>query len=107
MKNIINAIMKRYYEEDKEVLWEFNFHGDLYDCYAGTKGIYRSKKDGVCFYAAHHINELERTGPNYLVILPEDIVAEALTKKYTKFYGGAEHYEIDPEYYLMEARYIY
>ena len=93
----MESMMKRYYEEDKEVLWEFNFHGDLYDCYAGTKGIYRSKKDGVCFYAAHHTN---------LVLLPEDIAAEALTKKYTKFYGGDEHYEIDPEYYLIAARYI-
>ena len=49
---------------------------------------------------------MERTGADYLVLLPEDIVAEALTKKYAKFYGGDEHYEIDPEYYLITARYI-
>lgn len=102
----MDNMMKHYHEEEKEVLWELDFHGSLYDCYAGTKGIYRSKKDGVCFYAEHHTNGMEHTGADYLVLLPEDIAAEALTKKYAKFYGGDEHYEIDPEYYLTETRYI-
>lgn len=73
----------------------------------GRKAYTDPKKDGVCFYAEHHTNGMERTGADYLVLLPEDVVAEALTKKYAKFYGGDEHYEIDPEYYLMEAHYIY
>lgn len=98
-------VMKRFHEEDKEALWEFDFHGSLYDCYAGTKGLYRSKKDGVYFYAEYHTNGMEYTGGDYLVIVPEDVAKEALTKKYTKFYGGEEHYEIDPEYYLTEAHY--
>jgi len=98
----MEKMMKRYFEEDKEVLWEADFRGSLYSAYAGSKGIYRSNKDGKYFFAEHHTNAMEYTGKDYLVILPENIAKEALAKKY---HNDRDEYDINPEYALIEMRY--
>lgn len=97
-------MMKRFYEKDKETLWEVELYDGLYtDAVDGSRGIYKSS-DGKYFYAEEHRNGFTYNGESYLKLLPENVVKEALTTKYNSVVG--EDTGIDPFYYLTSRGWL-
>ena len=75
------TMMKRFYQEDKETLWEQDLYDELYtNAVDGSRGLYKSA-DGKYFFAEVHRNGFTYNGHDELRILPEDVVKDALQYK--------------------------
>lgn len=73
--------MKRFFDEQKETLWEKDLYDGLYRTPDGNEGIYKSP-DGQYFYAKHHRNGFTYNGESDLRLLPENIAKAALSANY-------------------------
>ena len=97
-------MMKRFLDENKEVLWEQDLYDSLYQtALDGSRGIYKSP-DGTLFFAEHHRNGFTYNGTNKLRLLSNEVVEKALKTEYTEPWG--ENVGIKPFTYLAENGYL-
>lgn len=100
----MNNMMKRFFDENKETLWEQDLHDGLYqNAVDGSRGIYKSP-DGTYFYAEYHRNGFTYNGADELRILSKVVVETALTTRYKEPWG--EDIGTDPYLYLIENGYL-